>query len=129
MPRRSTVILASAVRGISAIRPLSLSLGAAMSNLVRDRVDQGAEASDLHLAGVAGLHPELRLAPPADAGRGARQHDVAGLEGEGLAEEGDTGGDVEDQLASVAVLDDFTVEPGRDLQPLGAGRDLVGGDE
>src|SRR5580704_2564989 len=48
------------------------------SGLVDDAVDELADAFDLHDDLVAGLHPQRRITPCADAAGGARDDDVAG---------------------------------------------------
>jgi hypothetical protein len=50
------------------------------SGFVCDDIPEHAEAFDLDLDDVAGLHPKWRLAPRTDATRRSADDDVAGLE-------------------------------------------------
>src|SRR6266480_5604323 len=97
--------------------------------LVRDRVDEHADALDVDLAGIARLHPHrVRLARVADAGARPGKYDIARLERHALADIGDGLGDREHHIVGVVGLHDLSVESALDLQPLAAGGHLVGRD-
>ena len=87
----------------------------AISRLVGDAVAQQADAVDLHLDDIAGLHPQRRGALGADAARGAGDDDVAGLEPREGRAVFDLSGNIEDHLADGRLLHHLAVQAG--LQP------------
>jgi hypothetical protein len=80
--------------------------------LVHHAVAQCADAGNLDLHGIAGLHPQRRLANEADAFRGAGGNDVAEVERQQHREIGDDGGYVEDQVVGQGALDFRAVKAG-----------------
>jgi hypothetical protein len=73
-------------------------------------------------------HEQPRGAGPADAGWRSCHEQVAGAQGDGLADGVDEGGDVEHHVRGVGLLDHGSVEPRLQPQPLRARRKLVGRD-
>src|SRR5215210_1073412 len=85
-----------------------------VSVVARGRVDDGGaedtEALDLDLDHVAGVQQPWRRADVAHALRGAGGDDVAGLQGEGAADQGEDRAELEDHVPGVAVLDGAAVD-------------------
>src|SRR5262245_27751273 len=120
---------AIATRAITlASRLMPAPAGRSMRSLVDDIDAQGSYARDLDLELVAGLHPERRLAPGADAVGRAGGDDVARLQRGHGREIFDDGRDIEDHVIGRVVLHHLTVQPRRELQPLRVLHD-VGGDQ
>ncbi len=93
-----------------------------------DGVAQDSQALDLDFHHVTVAEIDRRLTGETDAGWGAGGDDVAGHEGDGLREEGDDFGDVEDELVGVGVLLGLAVEVEADPEIVRVGDLVFGGD-
>src|SRR2546430_15542186 len=111
----------------SRFQSAAASVAAGTGSLVDDIDAQGADAGNLDLELVAGLHPERWLAAEPDAVRRSGGDDVARLQPGYGREIFDDGGDVEDHVIGRVVLHHVAVEPRRELERLRIGND-VGGD-
>ena len=88
----------------------------------------GAKTVDAELDHVAGFQIQRGFLTEADSGWGAGGDDVAGEEGHELAEVADDKGNVEDEVAGVAVLKFAAVDGEPEAKFTGVGH-LIGGDE
>src|SRR5208282_4170477 len=99
------------------------------SVLVRDRITQDAEAFDLHLAYIARLHVERRLAEETDSRRGAGDDHVANFERRRFTQSRDQRWDVEDQVGRIGRLHHVPVEARFQVQAAAARGKLIGRDQ
>src|ERR1700722_6837008 len=90
--------------------------------LLRNRIAQHAEVTNLDFAYVSRLHPQLWFTCHPDAGRRAGYDEVASFEREDLADKHNEGLHVEDQVRDQCILHNLTVEPGLEVKPFAARR-------
>ena len=88
----------------------------------------GAKTVDAELDGVTGFEVLWWLESEADSGWGAGGNDIAGQERHELADVADDKGNVEDEVAGVAVLKFAAVDCEPEAKFTGVGH-LIGGDE